>query len=108
MEKFFYLWDTEKRIVKQNGEAVDFALRNANLNADDTCVINDMYNDLSNAMYDTPEIMDFTEVCAEPLTPANYFSTKTSIPLNVIVAGMTGSGKSILINSILGLININP
>lgn len=102
MEKFFYLWDTEKRIVKQNGEAVDFALRNANLNADDTCVINDMYNDLSNAMYDTPEIMDFTEVCAEPLTPANYFSTKTSIPLNVIVAGMTGSGKSILINSILG------
>ena len=102
MEKYFFLWDTEKRITKQNGEAVDFALGIANLNANDSCVIIDMYSDLSRVMCEMPAPTDFTEACDESLTPANYYSTKTTEYLNVIVAGVTGSGKSTLINSIFG------
>lgn len=102
MENYFYLWDSDKRIVKENGEAVTLALNYSNLNSEANCVVGEMFNDLKGAIHDTFEIIEIPNVAVKPLTPANYYSTKTTKTLNVIVVGMTGSGKSTLINSIFG------
>ena len=102
MENYFYLWDSDKRIVKENGEAVTLALDYSGLNPEANCVVGEMFNDLKGAMRDAFEITEIPDAVAKPLSPANYYSTKTTKPLNVIVVGMTGSGKSTLINSIFG------
>ena len=64
-------------------------------------VIGDDYNAEGKIPKDF-EIIEIPNVAVKPLTPANYYSTKTTKTLNVIVVGMTGSGKSTLINSIFG------
>lgn len=102
MENYFYLWDSEKRIVRKNGEAVRAALSFANLNPDTNCVLGEMFNDLRGAIHEAFDFIEPAPVEEAPLTPASYYSTKTSKSLNIIVAGMTGSGKSTLINAIFG------
>ena len=104
MENYFYLWDSEKRIVRENGEAIQSALSCANLNADANCVVGEMFGDLKSAINEPFDLIDVEPIPIEetPLTPANYYSTQTSKSLNIVVAGVTGSGKSTLINAIFG------
>lgn len=104
MENYFYLWDSEKHIVRESGEAIQSALSCANLNADANCVVGEMFSDLKSAIHEPFDLIEVEPIPIEetPLTPANYYSTKTSKSLYVIVAGMTGSGKSTLINAIFG------
>ncbi|WP_028520889.1 GTPase [Ruminococcus flavefaciens] len=102
MENYFYLWDSERRIVRENGEAVKSALYCANLNPDANCVVGEMFSDLKGAIHEPFDLIEISPIEETPLSPASYYSTKTSQPLSVIVAGMTGSGKSTLINAIFG------
>lgn len=104
MESYFYLWDSEKRIVRENGEAIQSALSCANLNADANCVVGEMFSDLKSAIHEPFELIEVEHIPIEEatLTPAKYYSTQTSKSLNVVVAGVTGSGKSTLINAIFG------
>lgn len=104
MENYFYLWDSEKRIVRENGEAIQSALSCAKLNTDANCVVDEMFGDLKSAINEPFDLIDVEPIPIEetPLTPANYYSTQTSKSLNIVVAGVTGSGKSTLINAIFG------
>ena len=102
MENYFYLWYTEKSIVRENGEAIQSALSYSNLNPNASCVVGEMFNDLKGAIHEPFDLIEIAAVEEANRTPANYYSTKTSKELSVIVAGMTGSGKSTLINAIFG------
>lgn len=102
MENYFYLWETEKRLARENGEAVNTALYHSQLTREANCVVDEMFNDL---MREIPHSFEVTEIASEfiaPMTPANYFSTKTTKSVSVIVTGMTGTGRSTLINAIFG------
>lgn len=102
MENYFYLWDSDKRIVRENNEVVTTALMQTKLSIDSNCVVGEMFNDLQRAIPDSFELIQQAEEVYEPLTPAGYYSTKTAKLLNVIVVGVTGAGKSTLINSVFG------
>ena len=100
MENYFYLWESEKRIVRENGEAIQKALISSNLTPDANCIVDEMFSDLKGAIPESFDVIEIATVEESPITPANYYSTKTSESLNVIVAGLTGSGKSTLINAV--------
>ena len=102
MENYFFLWESDKRIVRESGEAVATALCCANLNATANCVVNEMFNDLKGALHDSFEFIEVSDAEVKTMTPANYFSTKTSKLLNVIMAGVVDSGKNTLINAVFG------
>ncbi len=102
MENYYYLWESDKRVVKENGEAVKAAMYYSNLNSEATCVVGELFTDLKTALPDGFEKIDVVATPDEPLTPANYYNTKTAKPCNIIVVGNTGSGKSTLINAVFG------
>lgn len=102
MKNYFYLWESDKRIVRENGEAVKSALSRSSLDSDAHCVVNEMFNDLKEAIHETFDLIETQVEPIKPQVPANYYSAKTTKSVNVIVAGKTGSGKSTLINSIFG------
>lgn len=102
MENYFYLWESDRRVIKENGEAVSTALECARLTTEASCIVGEMFNDLENAIHERTEFIEIPNIPVEPTTPANYFSTLSTRTVNVILAGMTGSGKSTLCNSIFG------
>jgi GTP-binding protein EngB required for normal cell division len=102
MEGYFYRWDSEKRIIRENGEAIDTALSCSKLTKDTTCVLGEMFSDLKEAMHEQFNYANVIEAVNEPLPPVGYYRTKTNEPLCVIATGITGSGKSTLINSVFG------
>ncbi len=104
MEMYFYLGISDRRIVRENGEAIKLALKNANLNSDAYCVVGEMFTDLRDEIYKPFDLIEneIKTIEEEPLTPVKYYSTKTSNEINIIVVGMTGSGKSTLINAFFG------
>ena len=56
-------------------------------------------------MREIPHSFEVTEIASEfiaPMTPANYFSTKTTKSVSVIVTGMTGTGRSVFGVGLLG------
>ena len=79
----------ERRRVKLFFSALELSLHRLV-----NCVVDEMFNDL---MREIPHSFEVTEIASEfiaPMTPANYFSTKTTKSVSVIVTGMTGTGRS--------------
>ncbi len=62
----------------------------------------EMFSDLKEAMHEQFNYANVIEAVNEPLPPVGYYRTKTNEPLCVIATGITGSGKSTLINSVFG------
>ncbi|SFC55816.1 GTPase domain-containing protein [Butyrivibrio sp. YAB3001] len=102
MENYFYQWESERHLSKANGEALSLALNSNNLHASDTCIIGELFDDITKELPNEFDIVDisFQEISTE--IPARRFTRKSTKALNIIVTGTAGAGKTTLINSIFG------
>lgn len=70
IENYFYLSDSDKRIVRESGEAISSALCLANLTSDANCVLDEMFTDLKISIKQSSDMMATVK---EDRIKKNYF-----------------------------------
>lgn len=102
MENYFYLWDSEKRVVRENGEVIKKSIDYSNLSLDSHCVVEEMFNDLKNAIRDSLEIDEAVEIDNVIVVPNDQDTWTFVMPIEaierksedlLIVKGLISKGK---------------
>lgn len=84
MESYFYLWDSEKRVVRENGEVIKKSIDYSNLSSGSQYVVEELFNDLNNAIRDSFEIVGMVETGNEIVSSDDEDTWTFVMPIDAI------------------------